>query len=85
MNRCDAEPPFSRAKARAIVEKSPLHSSSFQRPVQAIPVLDHLCVLVVTDPDHVPLQLRVASECNGFDVPLDLVLKAIIGAERCAS
>jgi hypothetical protein len=60
-------------------------SSTFQRAVQAVPVLHQFCVLVVTDPDDVNLRLRVAPEYNRFDVPLDFSLKAIIGPEHCTT
>ena len=64
---------------------SPFHSSTFQRAIQAVPLLDQLSVLIVTDPDDIRVRLRVAPEYDWFDVPLDFALQTIIGAERCAS
>ena len=67
------------------VHAATISALTFHRAVKAVPVLDQFCVLVVTDPHNVLFRLRVASKYDGFDVPLDLALKAIIGPERCAS
>jgi hypothetical protein len=64
-----------------VVDKSPLHSLAFYRVVEAVPVLHKLRVFVVTDPDDVGPQLRIAPEHHGLDVPLDFVRKAIICGE----
>jgi len=58
---------------------------TLQGALLAVPVLDQLCVLVVTDPGDIRLRVRVAPEYHWFDVPLDFALKAMIGAEGCAS